>query len=100
MTSLAIMAQQPVEHQDWQEEIQEVSTMEAVLPAGHDEAPGKVLPVWLLSKVTEIGTLELWCVARDEDRRWKLEFNLRGQGSAIHWRRSAARSARMGIELP
>jgi CheY-like chemotaxis protein len=35
-----------------------------------DEAP----------KVTEIGTLELWCVSRDEERRWKLEFNLRERG--------------------
>jgi len=25
----------------------------------------------------EIGTLELWCVARESDRRWKLEFNVR-----------------------
>jgi hypothetical protein len=27
--------------------------------------------------MTEIGTLELWCVSRDDERRWKLEFNLR-----------------------
>jgi hypothetical protein len=51
--------------------------MEAVLPASEQEEGGKIIPVWLQSEVTEVGTLELWCVARDEDRRWKLEFNLR-----------------------
>lgn len=63
--------------EDWSGEIEEVTIMEATLPATDDEEGGKVLPVWLHSKVTEVGTLELWCVARDKDRRWKLEFNLR-----------------------
>ncbi len=63
--------------EDWTGEIDEVTTMEAVLPATDAEEGGKVIPVWLQSKVTEVGTLELWCVARDEERRWKLEFNLR-----------------------
>jgi hypothetical protein len=27
--------------------------------------------------MTEVGTLELWCVARDGTGRWKLELNLR-----------------------
>jgi hypothetical protein len=38
---------------------------------------GTLLPVWLESRFTEVGTLELWCVSRDRDRRWRLEFNLR-----------------------
>ncbi|HQN17539.1 MAG TPA: Hsp70 family protein [Syntrophobacteraceae bacterium] len=63
--------------EDWQGDIEQVTTMEAVLPATEQEEGGKVVPVWLQSKVTEVGTLELWCVAREEDRRWKLEFNLR-----------------------
>lgn len=63
--------------EDWSGEIDEVTTMEAVLPATDAEQGGQVIPVWLQSKVTEIGTLELWCVARDDERRWKLEFNLR-----------------------
>jgi hypothetical protein len=33
--------------------------------------------VRLESRVTEIGTLELWCVARDGAQRWKLELNIR-----------------------
>lgn len=63
--------------EDWSGEIEEVTTMETVLPASDAEAGGNIIPVWLESKVTEVGTLELWCVARDEERRWKLEFNLR-----------------------
>ena len=68
--------------EDWRGEIQEVATMEATLPATDTDAGGTVLPVWLESKVTEIGTLELWCVARDGDRRWKLEFNIRDRAEA------------------
>ncbi len=63
--------------EDWQGDIEEVTTMETVLPATEEEEGGNIIPVWLQSKVTEVGTLELWCVARDENRRWKLEFNLR-----------------------
>ena len=63
--------------EDWQGDIEKVTTMEAILPATEEEEGGKIIPVWLQSKVTEVGTLELWCVARDENRRWKLEFNLR-----------------------
>jgi molecular chaperone DnaK (HSP70) len=66
--------------EDWQGEIDEVTTMEAALPASETIDGVNIIPVWLQSKVTEIGTLELWCVARDDDtRRWKLEFNLREQ---------------------
>lgn len=37
---------------------------------------GKV-PVHLRSSLTEIGTLELWCVANTSTERWRLEFELR-----------------------
>jgi molecular chaperone DnaK (HSP70) len=63
--------------EDWEGEIEEVTTMEAELPATDPTQGGNILPVWLQSKVTEVGSLELWCVSRDDDRRWKLEFNLR-----------------------
>jgi molecular chaperone DnaK (HSP70) len=63
--------------EDWAGEIEEVTTMEMSLPSAPGEEGGKVIPVWLQSKVTEVGALELWCVSRDEDHRWKLEFNLR-----------------------
>ena len=35
------------------------------------------LPVHLEVRLTEIGTLELWCRSRATDHRWRLEFRLR-----------------------
>src|SRR5207244_313182 len=37
----------------------------------------KRVPVTLAARCTEIGTLELFCVARDGSNRWRLEFNVR-----------------------
>jgi hypothetical protein len=37
----------------------------------------KRVPVALAARSTEIGTLELWCVSRDGNNRWRLEFNVR-----------------------
>ena len=31
----------------------------------------------VIAGCTEIGTLELWCVAKDGNNRWRLEFNVR-----------------------
>lgn len=71
--------------EDWNDELEEVILMETQLPAPTTEegegTGGAIIPVWLQSKVTEIGTLELWCVSRDNERRWKLEFNIREQAS-------------------
>ena len=64
--------------EDWSGEIEEITTMETELTSVGGEEGGNVIPVWLQIKLTEIGTLELWCVSsEDESRRWKLEFNLR-----------------------
>jgi len=37
----------------------------------------KGVPVTLATRCTEIGTLELYCVAKDGNNRWRLEFNVR-----------------------
>jgi molecular chaperone DnaK (HSP70) len=37
--------------------------------------------VHLRATLTEIGTLELWCVSDDSDERWRLEFELRGRST-------------------
>jgi molecular chaperone DnaK (HSP70) len=61
--------------EDWEGQIDELAPLEMTL-----EAPGKqglTVPVHLHSKVTEVGTLELWCNSRDNKQRWKLEFNVR-----------------------
>jgi hypothetical protein len=36
------------------------------------------VPVHLRATLTELGTLELWCVSNTDDERWRLEFELRG----------------------
>ena len=60
--------------EDWGDEIEELSPLEVTLDL--DGKEDTVLPVSLETRVTEVGTLEVWCVSR-EGRRWKLEFNIR-----------------------
>ena len=63
----------------WEEgEIEELSPLSVTLPAGKEEKAGSAVPVSLEATVTEIGTLEVHCVARD-GRRFKLEWNVREQ---------------------
>jgi hypothetical protein len=38
------------------------------------------VPVHLQASLTEIGTLELWCVSEGSPEQWRLEFELRGTG--------------------
>jgi len=40
------------------------------------------LPVHLEVRLSEIGTLEVWCRSRTTDHRWRLEFRLRGEAAA------------------
>ena len=40
---------------------------------------GDTVPVRLHAHVTEVGTLELWCQSTRDDRRWKLEYNVRDE---------------------
>jgi hypothetical protein len=63
--------------EEWEEDIEELAPMSTTLEA--PDQSGQVVPVHLLSKVTEVGTLELWCLSRDGQQRWKLEFNVREQ---------------------
>ncbi len=44
-------------------------------------AQGRAVPVHLRSTLTELGTLELWCVSNVADERWRLEFEVRGAAS-------------------
>ena len=45
------------------------------LSAGGGET-GRV-PIQLHARLTEIGTLDLWCSSLDQNRRWKLQFDVR-----------------------
>ena len=61
--------------EDWGDDLEELSPLEVTLHV--DGQQDTAVPVTLESRVTEIGTLELWCVARDRSNRWKLELNIR-----------------------
>ncbi len=63
--------------EDWGDDIEELAPVETVLPASEGQAAGTPVPVRLASHVTPVGTLELWCVAKEGGKRWKLEFNVR-----------------------
>src|SRR5262249_33801412 len=58
------------------EELQEMAPVEPAL-ASEEGINGEVVPVRLHSHVPEVGTLALWCRSPRDDRRWKLEFNVR-----------------------
>ncbi len=59
---------------NWKQELTELHPIETLLDKG--DGDGKTVRVKLKSKVTELGVLELWCVASD-GRKWKLEFDIR-----------------------
>jgi len=70
--------------EDWGDELEELGPLEVTLPVGG--RADAAVPVTLESRVTEVGTLELWCVARAGEEtstgeagpaRWKLELNIR-----------------------
>jgi len=60
--------------EDWRDDIEERSPLHVTLKL--DGQVGKIVPVRLETRVTELGTLEVWCVSRD-GHRWKLELNIR-----------------------
>ncbi len=62
--------------EDWHHQLEHITTLETLL----DGDPGTVIRVNLEIRITEIGTLELWCNSLDDNRTWKLEFNVREQG--------------------
>jgi hypothetical protein len=61
--------------EDWGADIEERSPLEVTLKL--DGQLGTVVPVRLETRITELGTLEVWCVSRDSAHRWKLELNIR-----------------------
>ncbi|MFN2200999.1 MAG: hypothetical protein ACK2UO_07310, partial [Caldilineaceae bacterium] len=85
--------------EDWAGDIHEVTTLETMLPASESERSGTVVPVWLQTRIEKrdsggdadagnsgdtlggveigAGVLEMWCIERDGDREWKLEFDVR-----------------------
>ncbi len=68
---------------EWdEEELQETAPIELSLDA--DEAPeGELIPVRFLSRVSELGVLELWCQSTRTAHQWKFEFNVREDHKAL-----------------
>jgi hypothetical protein len=61
--------------EDWGADLEELSPLEVTLKL--DGQQGTVVPVRLETRITELGTLEIWCVSRDGSHRWNLELNIR-----------------------
>jgi molecular chaperone DnaK (HSP70) len=60
------------------DELPETDSLEAVLPP--DETIDEpYVPVRFRAKLTELGVMELWCVSTTSEKRWKLEFSVRGE---------------------
>jgi hypothetical protein len=58
------------------EQLLKMPPLHTVLRGGKRSGTRSV-PVTLAARSTAIGTLELFCVARDGNNRWRLEFNVR-----------------------
>lgn len=62
--------------EDWSDTVDELAPVSATLAAKGQPA-GRVVPVHIHAKVTELGLLELSCRSRDGTESWKLQFNVR-----------------------
>ncbi len=58
-------------------QLAQLPPLHTVLRGGKRSGGAKSVPVTLAARCTEIGTLELFCVAKDGNNRWRLEFNVR-----------------------
>jgi hypothetical protein len=67
-----------IESWDVESELAELPPLRAVLQADGQE--GALVPVRIHSRITEVGTLQVWCMERDGHGRWKLEFDVRTRG--------------------
>src|SRR5262249_34086160 len=56
------------------EQLLQLPPLHTILRGGKRSGTRQV-PVTLAARSTEIGTLELWCVAKDGNNRWRLEVN-------------------------
>jgi molecular chaperone DnaK (HSP70) len=62
------------------DEVMPLPAIRTVLRFGKKAGAVKI-PVQVSARFTEMGTLELWCEARQTNHRWRLQFQLRGEGT-------------------
>lgn len=67
---------------DAEAELEESSRLSLTLPRAENQQVESV-PVELHSKVTDVGTLELWMHSLESENRWKLEFDVRGEKKTL-----------------
>ncbi len=65
------------------EDLDELPPIHTVIRLKKRSSQRTSIPITLSARLTELGTLELWCQARDGPRRWKLEFDTRGAQPAV-----------------
>jgi hypothetical protein len=58
------------------EQLTPLPPIRTVIRSGAKGEEGR-LPIRLHARLTEIGTLDLWCSSLDQNRRWKLQFDVR-----------------------
>ncbi len=61
--------------------IRELPPLQGVMRVGR-KAKAERVPVALAARVTEVGTVELWCHSRTDDRRWRLQIQFRNPEEA------------------
>ena len=59
------------------EQMTALPPIRTVLQAGKKAAGAESVQVTLHARLTEIGTLELWCSQQDGPQTWKLQFDVR-----------------------
>lgn len=58
-------------------ELIEMAPVETHLKPSKDAKDGDMVPVYLASHVTEVGTLELFGYHKNGNAKWKLEYSIR-----------------------
>ena len=71
------------------ETLKPLPPLTGLMRVGRKAKSGSV-PVGLSARVTEVGTVELWCRSKADDRRWRLQIQLRGPGDKSRSATSAA----------
>lgn len=69
--------------------IRELPPLQSLMRVGR-KAKAERAGVNLAARVTEVGTIELWCQSRTDERRWRLQIQLRGAAEGGQKRETVA----------
>ena len=75
--------------EELESEIHRHAPLHAVMRFGKE--PGdRLVPVRLMARLTEVGTLDIWCESKVSEHRWRLQFELRKPTEAARPVRAAS----------